>query len=218
MLYMEPEKSIEYLSPILRNAERLQRLTEDILDTAKIESQTLKLNKQQFNLYKAVSDVIQDIRNQIDRHNYNVRKKISINFDNAERADKAIIIQADKARIIQVISNILYNAIRFVKEGNITISIKKDDGIITRTVSNGSSYGNSQGEVIISIKDTGIGIAPHIFPKLFSKFAVKSEAGSSGLGLFISKSIVEAHGGKMWAQNNTDGKGATFAFSLPLSK
>jgi two-component system sensor histidine kinase VicK len=157
------------------------------------------------------------MRNQIDRHNYNVRKKIIIDFDNSEAADKEIIIQADKGRIIQVISNILYNAIRFAKEGNITISIKINDVIISRGVSNGNS--NSQGEVIVSIKDTGIGIDPHILPKLFSKFNVKAEAGGgSGLGLFISKSIVEAHGGRIWAQNNADGIGATFAFSLPLSK
>jgi two-component system, OmpR family, sensor histidine kinase VicK len=217
MLYMYPEGSREYLSPILRNAERLQRLTEDILDMAKIESQTLKLNKEQFNLCKAVFPLVQDMRNQIDRHNYNVRKKIIIDFDNSEAADKEIIIQADKGRIIQVISNILYNAIRFAKEGNITISIKINDVIISRGVSNGNS--NSQGEVIVSIKDTGIGIDPHILPKLFSKFNVKAEAGGgSGLGLFISKSIVEAHGGRIWAQNNADGIGATFAFSLPLSK
>ena len=93
---------------------------------------------------------------------------MSIHFDNAERADKEIIIQADKGRIIQVISNILYKAIRFAKEGNIIISIKKDDGINTHTVSNGSSNStNGQGEVIISIKDTGVGITPYIFPKLF---------------------------------------------------
>lgn len=93
---------------------------------------------------------------------------MSIHFDNAERADKEIIIQADKGRIIQVISNILYKAIRFAKEGNIIISIKKDDGINTHTVGNGSSNStNGQGEVIICIKDTGVGITPHIFPKLF---------------------------------------------------
>jgi signal transduction histidine kinase len=155
------------------------------------------------------------MRNQIDRHNYNVRKKIIIDFDNSEAADKEIIIQADKGRIIQVISNILYNAIRFAKEGNITISIKINDVIISRGVSNGKS--NSQGEVIVSIRF--LGIDPHILPKLFSKFNVKAEAGGgSGLGLFISKSIVEAHGGRIWAQNNADGIGATFAFSLPLSK
>jgi signal transduction histidine kinase len=72
---MEPERSREYLSPILRNTERLQRLTEDILDMTKIESQTLNLNKEQLNLCKAVLPIIQDIRSQFDRHNYNVRKK-----------------------------------------------------------------------------------------------------------------------------------------------
>ena len=70
-------------------------------------------------------------------------------------------------------------------------------------------------QVIVSVKDTGTGIDPQIIPKLFSKFATKSFDGT-GLGLFISKSLINAHGGKMWAKNNQDGKGATFAFSLPI--
>jgi two-component system sensor histidine kinase VicK len=103
-----------------------------------------------------------------------------------------------------VISNLLGNAIKFTKEGTISI--------ITEIEENGHSK-----EVIVSIKDTGEGIDPEIYPRLFTKFATKSITGT-GLGLFISKNIIEAHGGKIWAENNSDGKGATFAFSLPLSK
>jgi two-component system, OmpR family, sensor histidine kinase VicK len=103
-----------------------------------------------------------------------------------------------------VISNLLGNAIKFTKEGTISI--------ITEIEENGHSK-----EVIVSIKDTGKGIDPEIYPRLFTKFATKSITGT-GLGLFISKNIIEAHGGKIWAENNSDGKGATFAFSLPLSK
>jgi signal transduction histidine kinase len=73
-------------------------------------------------------------------------------------------------------------------------------------------------KVLVSIKDDGTGIDLEILPRLFTKFATKSETGGTGLGLFISKSIVESHGGTIWAENNADGKGATFYFSLPLRK
>jgi two-component system sensor histidine kinase VicK len=75
--------------------------------------------------------------------------------------------------------------------------------------------GNKRKEFIVNIKDTGMGIDNELLPKLFTKFASKSEKGT-GLGLYICKNIVEAHGGKIWAKNNEDGKGATFGFSLPL--
>ena len=112
-----------------------------------------------------------------------------------------IIVEADKVRI-GVISNLLKNAIHFTNEGTIHIAAAEK---------------MDYNEVIVSVKDTGLGIDPEIFPRLFTKFATGSVTGT-GLGLFISKSIVEAHGGKIWAQNNPDGIGATFYFSLPLSK
>ena len=76
---------------------------------------------------------------------------------------------------------------------------------------------NNKGEVIVSVKDTGTGIDPDVFPKLFSKFAITSDPGGTGLGLFISKNIIEAHGGRIWAENNANGNGATFSFSLPIN-
>ena len=112
-------------------------------------------------------------------------------------------VNADKVRICEVISNLLGNAIKFTtKEAgrNITIKAEKKDS-----------------QAIVSIKDTGSGIDPEIKPKLFSKFVTNSPGGT-GIGLFISKSIVEAHGGRIWAENNADGKGATFTFSLPLTE
>jgi signal transduction histidine kinase len=113
---------------------------------------------------------------------------------------KDIIVEGDKARVSQVVSNLLANATKFTKEGNISIISEKDDG-----------------NVIIRVKDTGTGVDSNIFPRLFTKFATKSDTGT-GLGLFISKSIVEAHGGKIWAENNSDGKGATFSFILPINQ
>ena len=112
-------------------------------------------------------------------------------------------VTADKSRINQVIYNLLSNAIKFTTEGLVSISVieKKDKHHID--------------EIILSVKDTGTGIHPEILPRLFSMFVTGSETGT-GLGLFISKNIVEAHGGKIRGDNNTDGKGSTFIFSLPL--
>jgi signal transduction histidine kinase len=109
-------------------------------------------------------------------------------------------VNVDKARIIQVLSNLLGNALKFTKEGNIFISIKKIN----------------EEQVNVSIKDSGTGIDQEILPRLFEKFATKSDEGT-GLGLYISKNIVEAHGGKIWAENNSDGRGSTFYFTLPIS-
>jgi signal transduction histidine kinase len=212
MLDMEHIGSKEYVIPILRNAERLRRLTEDILQLEKMESQTLNLNKEQFCLGKTVLSVAQDIISQSSRNN---GKKTNVHFfsDNLEeRPDEDIIVEADKGRIIQVISNILSNAIRFAKEGDVNISMERTGEIIE---SDNGKYNNNKGEVIVSVKDTGTGIDPDVFPRLFSKFAITSDAGGIGLGLFISKNIIEAHGGRIWAENIVSGKGATFAFSLP---
>ena len=177
----------------------------------------LRLNKEQYCLRKAVLSVVQDLINQSGHYN---RKKPNVYFvgGNWEEGDDIIIVEADIGRIMQVISNILSNAIRFAKEGDVNISIERKDGIIDSN-DDKSNNNNNKGQVILSIKDTGTGIDPNVFPKLFSKFALTSETGGNGLGLFISKSIVEAHGGKIWAENNKDGeRGATFYFSLPLSR
>ena len=176
------------LDVVIRNARRLQRLAEDILDVTRIESQALILNKKRFNLKEIISNTVQDIKSQADS------KKVKILF----LSDSNIFVEADEERITQVISNLLSNAIKFTMEGTISILVKQKDSYAT-----------------VSIKDVGTGIDSEILPRLFSKFASKSFEGT-GLGLFISKSIIEDHGGKMWAENNADGKGATFSFSLPL--
>ena len=111
-------------------------------------------------------------------------------------------------RISQVISNLIDNAIKFIsKEGRITITVEKKKSNIAS---------DNDAMVVVSVKDTGAGIHPEIIPLLFSKFATKSATGT-GLGLYISKSIIESHGGKIWAQNNEDGNGSTFSFSLPTA-
>jgi signal transduction histidine kinase len=184
----------EILDVILRNARRLQRLTEDILDVTKIESRTLELHKERFNLKDILSNLIQDYRSQIEKKDNN-EQNLKILY---EPGNDNVFINADKIRITQVISNLINNSLKFTKLGKISITSK-----------------NNYSHVIVSVKDTGIGIDPEIMPKLFSKFATKSFSGT-GLGLFISKAIVEAHDGRIWAENNSDGKGATFSFSLPF--
>ena len=187
------DEQLALLGIVLRNAKRLQRLTEDILDVTRIESRSLKLNHELFELNGIILNAVQDVIDQID----NVKVKLLYDVK-----DDIISVKADKGRITQVISNLLKNAIKFTKEGSISINIKRKEG---------------NQHVIISVKDTGEGINPEISPRLFSKYATKSLEGSGlGLGLFICKNIVEAHGGKIWAENNGNDKGATFAFSLPI--
>ncbi|HEY6885937.1 MAG TPA: HAMP domain-containing sensor histidine kinase, partial [Nitrososphaeraceae archaeon] len=196
----------ELLKVVTRNAKRLQQLTEDILDVTRIESNSLVLNREKFNLNDVIVNAINDIiANTIS---FSLKKKENIRVVYEPYKNKNIIVRADKARITQVISNLLNNAVKFTAEEGGIISIilekKKDD-----------DDHHYQEEIVVKIKDTGIGIATEILPRLFAKFATKSEKGT-GLGLYISKSIVEAHGGRIWAENNADGIGATFYFSLPL--
>jgi signal transduction histidine kinase len=173
---------------IERNAKRLQGLTNDILDVTRIESHTLKLNKGKFNLNDVITNCINDVT--INNNGKNVK----LSYE-----PRDIIVEGDKGRISQAISNILSNATKFTTEGSILIKSEKHDN-----------------QVMISVKDTGSGIDPELFPRLFSKFVSKSFSGT-GLGLFIAKSIIESHNGKIWAENNIDGKGAKFSFTLPIA-
>jgi signal transduction histidine kinase len=184
----------EILDIIIRNAKRLQHLTEDLLDVTRIDSKTLRLKKEKFILTDLVSGIVEEYKNKIGVDKSNIKLLYNpIQHNNT-------IIKADRYRIAQVISNLTDNAIKFTKEGGIvSINIEKEN--------------NSW--IMVSVKDTGIGIDPEIMPRLFTKFTSKSLKGT-GLGLFISKGIIEAHGGRIWAENNIDGIGAIFSFSLPL--
>jgi signal transduction histidine kinase len=181
---------------ISRNARRLDRLMQDILDIARIESGSFQIRKRQFNLKDIILPLADDFRKQIDSLRPE-EKNIQITISQPE---KDIILYADKERITQVLSNLLTNAVKFTHSGTISIRAERLEG----------EY------MSISITDTGSGIDSSIMPKLFSKFATKSNKGT-GLGLYISKAIVEAHGGKIWAENNKDGRGAKFTFMLPTA-
>jgi signal transduction histidine kinase len=201
------EEEAELLNVISRNAKRLQQLTENILDVTKIESNWLQLNKEQFNLREIVLSAMADCKSQL-------REYDNIRLELVSKEEDDVFVEADKARIGQVISNLLNNAVNFTQQEK---GKEEEGNIISVTLEEHKNDDYDNKEVIVSIKDTGIGIAPEIMPRLFTKFATRSASGT-GLGLFISKSIAEAHGGKIWAQNNSDGKGATFAFSLPAVK
>jgi signal transduction histidine kinase len=189
------ENNYDLLNVIIRNAKKLQQLTENILDITKIENNSMELNKEEFILSRTVLESFTDFANQLSKqHKENV--KLILALDEGD-----VLVVADKHRVSQVISNLLNNAIKFTEQGDITISTEKED-----------KYGK---EVIVKVKDSGSGIDPDIMSRLFTKFATKSYSGT-GLGLFISKIIVETHGGRMWAENNP-GKGASFSFTLPIA-
>jgi two-component system, OmpR family, sensor histidine kinase VicK len=194
------------LNMITRNAERLSQLSSDILDVTKIESNSLDLEKEQLNLNEILLNTIEKHRKQITKANID----INLLF---EPYEKIILVEADRGRIIQVISNLLNNAIKFTRRegGVVTVKVQEkydDYGEI-------KNDNTSKTVAMVSVKDTGSGIDSDIMSRLFEKFASKSFQGT-GLGLFISRSIVKAHGGKIWGENNSDGKGATFYFTLPI--
>jgi signal transduction histidine kinase len=207
------------LNLLMRNAQRLKRLSEDILDVTKIESQSLKLNKELIILDDVILNAIQDSRNQVAKNRGNIKMMYK-----PDLSGHGIIVEADRNRLNQVIYNLLSNAIKFTeKEGGIvSVRMEKKKG------------NDNDDEVIVSVKDSGPGISSEMFPRLFEKFASKSFQGT-GLGLFISKNIVEAHGGKIWGENNITnennhianhgedvqekggGRGACFYFTLPIA-
>lgn len=196
----------ERFDTILRNARRLERLASEILDVSRINDQSLTLRKKYFNLSQIVLNAIEDFRQQIMKGKTNTQLLYDVKNKQGEKKEPTkpddIFVFADMGRITQVIYNLLENAIKFTPNGTVSVLIIKN-------------YNNNDSDnVALSIKDTGTGIHPAILSNLFSAFTTKSDNGT-GLGLFISKNIIESHGGQMWGENNGNEKGATFSFSLP---
>jgi signal transduction histidine kinase len=203
------EKNKQYLDIIFRNSKRLKQITDDLLDVAKIETGSFFLNKEKFSLREMIIDILKEYEQIKIQH----KKNLKLIYESSD-TDNQIIIEADRKKLCQVIRNLLNNAIHFTNEGSITVIVrerKKNDII------NGKSD-----EILVSIKDTGTGIHPEILSKLFTKFSTKSLKDGTGLGLFISKSIIEMHSGKIWATNNNEEDredlGSTFTFSLPVKE
>jgi signal transduction histidine kinase len=204
------EKDEEILDIIIRNSKRLKKLAEDILNVAKIESGSFLLKKEKFHLEQMITEILKDFEQKI----LESKKNIKLSYESHDNNNE-IIIEADRNRLYQITSNLLNNAFNFTDDGNITLIVERKKG----------NNINNNDEILISIKDTGIGIDPEILPKLFTKFATNSSIiGGTGLGLFICKSIIEMHDGKIWAINNNkslndDGRnvrGSTFTFSIPI--
>jgi signal transduction histidine kinase len=224
---VQEQEQKEMLEIILRNANRLHQLTEDILDVTRIESNTLQIRKERFNLNDVIVDIVEDYRKQIANGNVKLMYEPA-NSGKRNSSDSTTPVEADRRRIVQVISNLLNNAIKFTEKGTVTVStgiIKKRKEADSDSGEGGGAGEEKEEVVVIAIKDSGTGIDPELMPRLFTKFAAKSYQGT-GLGLYISKSIIEAHGGKMWAENNdnikngsdsdTKHNGATFYFTLPV--
>jgi signal transduction histidine kinase len=205
LLPMYPERQKKFTSAIQRNAIRLQRLSNDILDVAKIESRSLRLKKELLDLNELISNIIEDYKTIIAKDNQNVKLYF-------KPSQYALFVEADKERIGGVISNLLNNAIKFTKQGEIFVSTEKKD-----------NNNSNNPYALVTVKDTGEGIDPEILPKIFSKFITKSFEGL-GLGMYIAKNIVEAHDGKIWTDNNNNNnnkngnRGAIFYFTLPVNK
>jgi signal transduction histidine kinase len=196
----------EFVDVILRNGQRLEKLVEDVLDVAKIESQSLELRKERFDLNELITSIIDDIMaTEAESMVYGLpaRRRGKNNVKITYQPQKQLLVYADRNRISQVISNLLNNALKFTPEGHIIINTEKN------------KERNSRDVVIVSVCDTGSGVDPEIMPRLFNKFSSKSFSGT-GLGLYICKNIIEAHGGRIWAENNKGVKGATFSFTLPI--
>ena len=231
-LARDKDKTQEFKSSLVstyRNSQRLEKLVNNILDVSRIESHKLELHREYFNLNEKIKNVIKDIhsRNTFTPLSNGLKETIKIDF---EPSEDPITVFADKIRMFEVITNLITNAIKFSENKPITISVKKIDKNDLDLKHTHGEYTKISKEItqkskdepsmaaIVSIRDRGPGIDSDILPKLFTKFTTKSNQGT-GLGLYISKSIVEAHGGQIWAQNNYDDeKGATFSFSLPLDK
>lgn len=205
---IKDNEQVHLLAIISRNAKKLKKLSDDILDITKIESNTLSLNKEQFSLDTLILDIIKDFENHLNH------KQIQIKFEYNNLVNNCTLF-ADKNRISQVLSNLIGNSVKFIEgKGKISVTVEKKEDY----KSNHINIKTKNNEMIyVTVKDNGKGIDKEIMPKLFSKFVTKSFQGT-GLGLYISKKIIEAHGGSLSAENNSDDRGATFSFSLPLMK
>jgi two-component system, OmpR family, sensor histidine kinase VicK len=211
----DPQQHRKLVEIIIRNAHKLENLAEDILDITRIESGHLQLSMEKIDLHELVENVVSDFQ-EVIKNEFEKKEKASKSIiclkveypdDRVDPNREHPVVLADANRIVQVITNLLSNAVKFSTQG--------DAALIT--VTRGMRVIDGKSMAIVSISDQGQGINPEIVPRLFQKFISGSEKGT-GLGLYISKSIVNAHGGEIWAESNKSGIGATFVFTLPLLK
>ena len=192
-----PEKRVEYNNMIKKNVERLSKLSDDILEVARIESGTMQIEQHDFNIVDLLIESVNDLKARLKGKHLNDNIS-NVNID-MSLPQHPVIVKGDRSKIFQVISNLLCNAEKFTDSGTISVSVIDD---------------LSKKSAIVSVEDTGKGVDKEMVPKLFTKFSAKSEHGT-GLGLYICKNIVEAHGGSIWFDETKNG--ARFSFSVPLA-
>ena len=202
MIHTNLKNFDQYFDKIIRNARRLEKLTEDILDVSKIEGNVLQLSKSHFDLNYTIQQLVEDHQKEAAEKNV----KVILNF----KKNIPTTVYADEPRLQQVINNLLSNSIHFTNNGSVLITVYK-----AQVDTNVENERQDEESIVVEIKDSGSGINAEMLPRLFEKFATRSGSGT-GLGLYISKSIIDSHGGKIWAYNNKDGVGATFTFTLPV--
>lgn len=185
----------EFLEIIDDESDNLQDIISDLLESSIIDAGFLRIDKQPAQMPKLVQEAIDEVARRTDKHRFMV--DFPPNFP---------IVEVDPHRLMQVLHNLLDNAVKYSPKGGLVVVRGEVD----------------EGEVIISVADQGVGIAPEHLNRLFDKFyRVKSALGrhvaGSGLGLPIARTIVESHGGRIWAESES-GKGSTFYFSIPLAE
>jgi two-component system, OmpR family, sensor histidine kinase VicK len=181
------------ISIIVRNSSKLYKLSEDILQVSRIESGTFTLNIEPVNIRVLLELAIEDAKKKVQNEDKPIDIELDFRLKNLDFS-----LYCDNSKLNQVLYNLLDNAIKFTSKGMITISTAMHDDT----------------DVLFRVEDSGTGIDPDMKSKLFVKFASKSHGGT-GLGLYLAKKIVEAHGGRIWATAGQSGSGAVFAFTLP---
>ena len=215
-----------YFDSIIRNANRLNSIVINILNVAKIDNTTFNLNKEETNIYEIVSEAVNDYR-YVSKTDDNLKNK-NIQFEVAESSVKSVRANVDRIRIYEVLTNLFNNSVEFIQSiGTVTVQVTVVDRHYLDKINQVKSHDyeslnkhdhkhDTDNFILIQIKDDGKGIDKYVLSKLFNKF-VSTVDNHIGLGLYVSKYIIESHGGRIWAQNNTDGQGSTFSFILPLA-
>lgn len=205
----------KYQELVMRNATRLSDLVNNLLDVARIDlsEDNIRINKENVDLIKEIKDLIIDFESSLKK--IGKEDGIKIKFDTSLISDKRLLVSIDKLRFAQILNNIITNAIKYSDENSkITISVARQ---VNDSYSARYFRDKNKNMIVLSVTDEGKGITQEILPKIFDRFVTSSESGT-GLGLYITKKLVEAHGGSIWCYNNRDGKGSTFEFTLPLAE
>jgi signal transduction histidine kinase len=195
-----------FLETVRTNADRMNRLISDLLDISRIESGRIQLAFENVSIYQVIEDALRTLRKQIETKNQTLQ--VDVPPDQPP-------VRGDRDRLVQILTNLVSNAHKYTPEGG---------GIAIRTQRrpDGRGAGAPKEFILCAVSDTGIGIAPDDQKRLFTKYfraddpAVLNVAGT-GLGLVITKSLVELHGGEIWVESEL-GKGSTFAFTMPVAQ